>query len=110
MNTDTLARGRCLDTAADQVLSDVRRRLRDAGHRVLRQVSCEYSNGAVVLRGRVPSYYVKQIAQSVLMASPIVDQVVNLLVVSDERRETGEEEPPLHGRIAGRGHSAADSA
>lgn len=82
--TDTFMSTECLDTSSERVLSDVRRRLRTAGYRVLRQVRCEYSNGSVVLRGRVPSYYVKQIAQAVLMANPRIEHVVNLLVVSED--------------------------
>ena len=83
MDTNTYNCEDCRDTAPERVLLEIRRRLCAAGHHALRQIECEYSNGVVVLRGRVPTYYVKQIAQAVLLASPIVARVVNLIDVSE---------------------------
>ena len=73
------------DTAADQMLAEIRRRLNSKGYHVLRLIDCEYCDGAVVLRGRVPTYYLKQIAQSVLLNDPAVKTIANLIeVVADE--------------------------
>jgi hypothetical protein len=70
-------------TASDGIALEIRRRLCSAGHWALRSIECEYSQGEVVLRGRVPTYYMKQVAQSVLLADPDVDTVVNLIEVAD---------------------------
>ena len=69
---------------SEGVALEIRRRLRSAGHWALRSIECEYSEGEVVLRGRVPTYYMKQVAQSVLLADPAVETVVNLIEVADE--------------------------
>ena len=40
--------------------------LEHCGYHEMRRVSCEYDHGVVTLRGRVPSYFLKQIAQTVV--------------------------------------------
>ncbi len=40
--------------------------LRHANYLELRNVSCDYHKGVLTLRGRVPSYYLKQLAQALL--------------------------------------------
>jgi hypothetical protein len=37
------------------------------GYAELRRVRCEHHEGVLTLRGTVPSYYLKQIAQSVML-------------------------------------------
>ena len=37
--------------------------LRSHSHLALSDISCDYFNGVVVLRGCLPSYYLKQLAQ-----------------------------------------------
>jgi hypothetical protein len=41
-------------------------RLRNTPYSALRQVQCEITDGALVLRGCLPSYFLKQMAQEVL--------------------------------------------
>jgi hypothetical protein len=41
--------------------------LRNAGYRALVDVECHLVNGSLVLSGTVPSYYLKQVAQSVVL-------------------------------------------
>jgi hypothetical protein len=48
----------------------------------LRRVECEFHDGLVVLRGRVPTYYVKQLAQSILLIDPAVEAIENLIEVA----------------------------
>jgi len=60
----------------------VSRLLRTTGHHELRGVTCEYHDGHVVLRGHVSTYYLKQLAQAVLLTSSEVQWVSNLLEVS----------------------------
>ena len=83
MGTDTGKRQSRPGNAAESVLLETRRRLGAAGYRVLRQIECEYSGGVLVLRGSVPTFYLKQIAQSVLLNNPIVERVVNLIDVPE---------------------------
>lgn len=55
--------------------------LRATGYRSLCGVSISERNGSVTLSGRVPSYYLKQIAQSVAKGAPGVRDVRNDLEV-----------------------------
>lgn len=69
---------------ADAVVQSLRRRLQNSCYRVLRQISCQQHDGAIVLRGRVPSYFLKQMAQVVLLADPRAVHVVNLIEVATD--------------------------
>ena len=51
----------------------------------LRRVTVEASGGDVVLRGTVPNYYLKQLAQETAMAMPGVGLVRNELQVGGGR-------------------------
>jgi hypothetical protein len=42
------------------------RGLRGSRYSALKHVSCDYQDGVLVLRGRLPTYYLKQIAQEVV--------------------------------------------
>lgn len=59
----------------------VRRSLEDTGYRPLRCIDCRVSRGVVVLSGRVPSWYMKQVAQTVVQKIDAVDVVENRLQV-----------------------------
>lgn len=49
----------------DEDLADaVRARLHQSGYLALREISCEATNSRVVLRGRVSTFYLKQVAQA----------------------------------------------
>ncbi len=72
------------DTAARSVLAEIRRRLCATGYPSLREVHCDFSEGVVVLRGRVSRYFYKQLAQAVLLAEPAVWMVVNRIEVSED--------------------------
>jgi hypothetical protein len=47
----------------------------------IREVSCEYDQGVIVLRGRVPTYYYKQLSQEAAARFDGVVQVVNNIEV-----------------------------
>ncbi|MBN2292778.1 MAG: hypothetical protein JXM70_10155 [Pirellulales bacterium] len=64
------------------VVPHIAQRLRSTGYHALSAVKCEYHEGVVVLHGRVSSYYMKQVAQAVLMADPLIEDIVNLIEVS----------------------------
>lgn len=46
-----------------------------------RNLSCEYSEGQLLLRGRVTSYYQKQVAQEAVLRLDAVEMVVNQIEV-----------------------------
>ncbi len=47
----------------------------------IKAVSCEYDGGILFLRGRLPSYYHKQLAQEAVAKLGEVEQVVNEIEV-----------------------------
>ena len=51
-------------------------------HSPVRQVSCEFHEGGLRLRGRLPSYYQKQLAQEAVVRLEGVHQVVNEIEVA----------------------------
>jgi hypothetical protein len=56
---------------------EVERRLRRSGYLALRDVSGELHAGTVRLRGRLPTYYLKQVAQAIVSEIAGVHQVIN---------------------------------
>ena len=58
------------------------RRLVDSSYPELRTISCDFSDGVLSLRGKVPSFYLKQIAQSLVFPLDGVAQLRNGLEVS----------------------------
>jgi osmotically-inducible protein OsmY len=60
--------------------------LRQSTHSELRRVRCEFHEGALVLRGRVSSFYLKQLAQTLAAATPGVQEVVNRIEVREVTR------------------------
>lgn len=63
-------------------------RLRRAGYLALWDISCDLHEDRLRLHGRLPSHYLKQVAQAVVAGVEGVDGVVNLIQVSrhPERR------------------------
>ncbi len=64
------------------ILTTVRELLRNNPYLSLRKIDCEYSGGRLTLRGRVPSYFLKQLAQSTVARAEGVERVVNLIQVT----------------------------
>ncbi len=56
-------------------------RLLDTGHTELSQLICEHDSGILRLRGQLPNYYLKQLAQELLRDLEGVDQIVNAVEV-----------------------------
>lgn len=71
-----------------QLAQAVQRQLRSTGHESLRDVEIEVQHATVILWGRVPSYYLKQLAQSLTQRVPGVRLVANGLEVVCSRRRT----------------------
>ena len=55
--------------------------LRQSSYFELRDVACEFSGGILTLRGRVPSYHLKQLAQASVADVPGVVEVHNRVEV-----------------------------
>jgi len=64
----------------------VRTALDKTGHGWLRRIEVGVESGCVVLRGRVKSFYLKQMAQVTVLAVPGADLVRNDLQVEGGRR------------------------
>ena len=61
-------------------------RLRCSAYRDVRGVTCEFHEGVLTLRGRVPSYYMKQIAQSLVLGMDGAEEINNRLEVESYGR------------------------
>jgi hypothetical protein len=67
---------------SESVLLSAYRRLQAAGCPGLRNVDCHWEDSTLVLRGIVPTYYLKQLAQSLFVSDPAIETVENQIVVS----------------------------
>ena len=69
------------------VVEGAETRLRSNSYLALKNVSCEFSEGILTLRGCLPSYYLKQMAQTAVARIDGVDRIVNeIMVVASPRR------------------------
>jgi len=62
---------------ADEVVQSAKERLRRQPHLTMQRIWCELDEGKLFLRGQVPSFYYKQLAQVAVAGMHGVDQVVN---------------------------------
>lgn len=72
---------------AGDVVRQAEERLQDCPYQELRDILCDYHEGVLTLRGRVSSFYLKQMAQTVVAKLDGVDECVNRIEVR----------PPRHG-------------
>lgn len=73
--------GECFEGLFSAVAQSVEVRLRRSPYFELRSVSCECHEGVLTLQGRVPSYYLKQLAQALLAELPGVARIDNRVEV-----------------------------
>jgi hypothetical protein len=79
-------------------------RLRGASRNAFRNVSCEYDEGTITLRGHSTSYYDKQLAQETVRGVEGVTRIVNEIVVMPDSISTATRTAPtLPIRVALRG-------
>jgi osmotically-inducible protein OsmY len=64
------------------VQAEARSRLRKSGYRELQLVSCDFHEGILTLRGRISSFYLKQLAQTLVYQLDGVGEVNNRLEVA----------------------------
>jgi len=69
-------------TASDaQLLRDIEETLHASGYLYLRRLTVTVSGGTVLLQGKVPTYYLKQLAQAAALATEGVEEVTNEIEV-----------------------------
>jgi len=90
----TRERKRLVDSAKQPVSSpsekevvegNVRSKLQGSCYQQVQCVSCEFHEGVLTLRGRVSSYYLKQIVQTLVLGMDGVDEVNNRVEVPTPR-------------------------
>jgi osmotically-inducible protein OsmY len=69
-------------TPYHDVTERAREHLRQSPHQEVRAVSCEFDRGVLRLRGRLSSFYHKQLAQEAVARLTGVREVVNEVVVA----------------------------
>jgi osmotically-inducible protein OsmY len=65
------------------VASKARQLLDQSNYLALRRLHCEFHDGQLVLLGRVPTYYLKQMAQTLVRQLPQVRQIENRVDVAE---------------------------
>jgi osmotically-inducible protein OsmY len=74
-----------LTTAPKHVATEVVARLRQSGYSALRDISCDIRGEHARLLGRLPSHYLKQVAQAIVAGIDGVRSVTNLIEVIPPR-------------------------
>lgn len=81
------------------VVAQAAAELRRSSYADLRRVVCEFRNGALTLTGRVPSYYQKQIAQTLVqfrLQGVVIQNELEVFVrLPDESAVVSAEQPAL---------------
>jgi osmotically-inducible protein OsmY len=67
----------------EAVLAEARLRFEQSPYRELHDIACEFQDGVMTLRGRVPSCFLKQIAQSTVFSMERVEVIDNRLEVAE---------------------------
>jgi hypothetical protein len=65
----------------ETIQDEARMRLRESPYRELRDVTCDFHEGELTLQGRVPSFFLKQVAQSIVFVMERVDIINNRIDV-----------------------------
>ena len=76
-----------LRPASDKICQIAAARLHNSPYAALRTVECQYRDGVLVLRGRLQTYYLKQMAQAMMTELDGVMEIANSIeVVRASRR------------------------
>jgi hypothetical protein len=65
----------------EALLAEVRNRFQRSPYWELHDVICDFREGVLTLRGRVPSYFFKQVAQSIVFSLERIDEIDNRLMI-----------------------------
>jgi osmotically-inducible protein OsmY len=68
-------------TETQAIQEEARMRLRESPYRELWDVACDFHEGVLTLQGRVPSFFLKQIAQSIVFVMERVEIINNRIEV-----------------------------
>jgi osmotically-inducible protein OsmY len=71
-----------------RIEAEAQRRLRGSSSYAMRSVVCEYRDGMLVLKGQLPSYYHKQVAQELVQQIQGVKGIENQIGVLDPDSST----------------------
>lgn len=66
-----------------RVVHTAEQRLDDSSHLFRQAVSCDYEDGVLRLNGKVPSFYLKQMAQTLITNIDGVRRVDNAIIVAN---------------------------
>ena len=69
------------EPSTPQLIDDLYLALRTSGYGQLRRIGVDFHCGCAILRGRVPTYFLKQVAQNVVLSFPGVQQLENQIEV-----------------------------
>jgi hypothetical protein len=75
-----LAQDSCSDTD-DGLYAAALRVLQSSSYAALRQLRCEVTEAVIIIHGVLPSYYLKQVAQALILRLDGVRSVTNLVEV-----------------------------
>jgi osmotically-inducible protein OsmY len=59
------------------------KRLQESSYSELRNIDCDFAEGVLILRGRVSSFHMKQVAQVIAARVDEVESLINQLEVMD---------------------------
>ncbi len=77
MQIDSIDSDESSELEAKTIVETARQRLRKQSHLSVQRIWCEFDEGTLFLRGQVPSFYHKQLAQVAVGGMKGVAQVVN---------------------------------
>jgi hypothetical protein len=83
--TAALARANPFATLFQEIAEIAQTALRQSPYFELHNVSCDFSGGILTLHGRLPTYYLKQLAQASVAEVPGVIEVHNRVEVTAPR-------------------------
>ena len=67
----------------DAAPAELAERIYKASHyRAIRQLACQFEAGVLIISGRVPNYYLKQLAQTLIRNVDGIGQIVNQVHVT----------------------------
>lgn len=81
LESDSVGRSQC--SVDDTVAELAENRLRANAYLALKNISCEFHEGVLTLRGCLPSYYLKQVAQEAVVDTEGVQRVENHIEVAN---------------------------
>ena len=75
-------------TQQEVVEAEAESRLRQSSYREIRCITCEFHEGVLTLRGHVPTFYLKQVAQSLVLRMEGAEEINNRVEVESYPRDS----------------------